>query len=117
MLSCKRSLLYATNPIGVSSTRGNADRCLSYYRMKAWGEQLDPAQQTQIRFLGDPAAEFTKSMDLDWDATGPFGGVRGKRYALKVVDGKVTEAHVEPDNAGFNGRLTSCWRWRRREPC
>ena len=53
-------------------------------------------------------SEFTKSLDLDWDATGPFGGVRGKRYALKVVDGKVAEAHVEPDNAGFNGRWTPC---------
>jgi 2-Cys peroxiredoxin 5 len=70
--------------------------------MKAWGDQLDPAHDTHIRFLGDPAAEFTKALNLEWDATGPFGGVRGKRYALKVEDGKVKEAHVEPDNAGFN---------------
>ncbi|KAL2210869.1 Redoxin [Sarocladium strictum] len=70
--------------------------------MKAWGEQLDPAQDTQIRFLGDPAAEFTKALDLDWDASAAFGNARGKRYALKIEDGKVKEAHVEPDNAGFN---------------
>jgi|SRR5687767_5549983 hypothetical protein len=75
--------------------------------MKAWGDQLDPAHDTQIRFLGDPAAEFTKALNLEWDATGPFGGVRGKRYALKVEDGKVKEAHVEPDNAGFNGKWRS----------
>lgn len=76
--------------------------------MKAWGDQLDPAQDTQIRFLGDPSAEFTKALDLDWDASVPFGNVRGKRYALKIEDGKVKEAHVEPDNAGFNGTSSSC---------
>lgn len=29
--------------------------------------------------------------------------MRGKRYALKVEDGKVKEAHVEPDNTGSSG--------------
>ncbi|ROT35767.1 putative peroxiredoxin 5, prdx5 [Sodiomyces alkalinus F11] len=68
--------------------------------MKAWGDQLDPAQQTGIRFLGDPSAAFTKALDLDFDGTAIFGGVRGKRYALVVEDGKVKSAHVEPDNTG-----------------
>lgn len=61
----------------------------------------------QIRFLGDPTAKFTKALDLDFDASGPFGGVRGKRYALKIEDGKVAEVFVEPDNAGFNGEFRS----------
>lgn len=30
--------------------------------------------------------------------------MRGKRYALKVEDGKVKEAHVEPDNTGSSGK-------------
>ncbi|KAH7273926.1 hypothetical protein FSOLCH5_001200 [Fusarium solani] len=68
--------------------------------MKAWSEQLDPAKQTGIRFLGDPTGEFTKALDLGFDAYAIFGGMRGKRYALKVEDGKVKEAHVEPDNTG-----------------
>ncbi|KAM0564479.1 hypothetical protein ACHAPJ_000693 [Fusarium lateritium] len=68
--------------------------------MKAWSEQLDPAKQTGIRFLGDPTGEFTKALDLGFEAYAVFGGMRGKRYALKVEDGKVKEAHVEPDNTG-----------------
>ncbi|KAH6996889.1 Redoxin [Ilyonectria destructans] len=69
--------------------------------MKAWSEQLDPAKQTGIRFLGDPTGEFTKALDLGFDGSAIFGGMRGKRYALKVVDGKVQEAHVEPDGTGY----------------
>lgn len=91
--------------------------------MKAWGDQLDPAKETgvcsrpprvrlkpspdilpQIRFLGDPSAAFTKALDLDFDGSAIFGGVRGKRYALLIEDGKVKEAFVEPDNTGTNGR-------------
>ncbi|EGU76380.1 Redoxin [Fusarium oxysporum f. sp. albedinis] len=78
--------------------------------MKAWSEQLDPAKQTgvpvyssnfsQIRFLGDPTGEFTKALDLGFEAYEVFGGMRGKRYALKVEDGKVSKAYVEPDNTG-----------------
>lgn len=59
--------------------------------------------RTQIRFLGDPAGEFTKALDLDFDATPIFGNPRSKRYALVIQDGKVKSAHVEPDNTGTNG--------------
>ncbi|KAF4126060.1 hypothetical protein GMORB2_1306 [Geosmithia morbida] len=71
--------------------------------MKAWADQLDPARQTGIRFLADPSATFTKALDLDFDASAILGNVRGKRYALQVKDGKVTAAHVEADNTGYNG--------------
>jgi 2-Cys peroxiredoxin 5 len=30
--------------------------------------------------------------------------MRGKRYALKVEDGKVSKAYVEPDNTGSAGK-------------
>ncbi|KJZ77175.1 hypothetical protein HIM_03496 [Hirsutella minnesotensis 3608] len=71
--------------------------------MKAWGEQLDPAGETGIRFIADPTAAFTKALDLGFDdAAAIFGGTRSKRYALKVENGKVTEAHVEPDATGAN---------------
>ncbi|WYZ34213.1 hypothetical protein EsH8_I_000489 [Colletotrichum jinshuiense] len=68
--------------------------------MKAWGDQLDPAGQTGIRFLGDPTAEFTKQLEVDFDGSAIFGGDRSKRYALVIEDGKVKSAHVEPDNIG-----------------
>lgn len=33
--------------------------------------------------------------------------MRGKRYALKVEDGKVSKAYVEPDNTGSAGEWLS----------
>lgn len=42
-------------------------------------------------------------MDLAFDATAIFGQPRSKRYALVVENGKVKEAHVEPDNTGVDG--------------
>lgn len=59
----------------------------------------------QIRFVGDPTGEFTKALDLGFDAYAIFGGVRSKRYALVVENGKVKSVHVEPDNTGTSGEL------------
>lgn len=70
--------------------------------MKAWGTTLDPSQKSGIRFLADPKGEFTTALDLAFDATAIFGQPRSKRYALVVEDGKVKEAHVEPDNTGMS---------------
>lgn len=72
-------------------------------RMKAWGEALDKDGKSGIRFLGDPHLSFTNALDLAFDGTKIFGGHRSKRYALVVEDGKIKEAHVEPDNTGVNG--------------
>ncbi len=57
----------------------------------------------QIRFLGDPSGQFTKDLDLTFDSASIFGNDRSKRYALVTEDGKVKEAHVEPDNTGVDG--------------
>ncbi|KAK8055689.1 peroxiredoxin 5- prdx5 [Apiospora rasikravindrae] len=73
--------------------------------MNAWHEQMDPVKESGIRFLGDPTGEFTRALDLGFDAPAIFGGMRGKRYALVIEDGKVKEAHVEPDNTGTNVSL------------
>ncbi|KAH6677430.1 Redoxin [Halenospora varia] len=69
---------------------------------KAWGVSLDPEGKSGIRFLGDPSGKFTEALDLAFDGTAIFGGPRSKRYALVLEDGKVTAAHVEPDNTGVN---------------
>jgi len=71
--------------------------------MKAWGATLDPEHKSGIRFLADPHCAFTKALDLDFDGAAIFGGPRSKRYALVVENGKVKEAHVEPDNTGVSG--------------
>lgn len=73
--------------------------------MKAWHDQLDPGQKSGIRFLADPAGTFTKALDLGFDLPAIFGGMRGKRYALVIEDGKVKSAHVEPDNTGTSVSL------------
>lgn len=43
------------------------------------------------------------ALDLGFDGSAIFGGVRSKRYALMIEDGKVKEVHVEPDNTGISG--------------
>ncbi|GAO18390.1 uncharacterized protein UV8b_05409 [Ustilaginoidea virens] len=70
--------------------------------MKAWAEQLDPAGETGIRFLSDPSAGFTKALDLGFDGSAVFGGVRSKRYTLKIEGGKVSKTFIEPDGTGAN---------------
>ncbi|PFH59723.1 hypothetical protein XA68_11959 [Ophiocordyceps unilateralis] len=65
--------------------------------MKAWREQMDPAGESSIRFIADPTAGFTKALDLGFDGANIFGGIRSKRYALKIDGGKVTKAHIEPE--------------------
>ncbi|KAL7619590.1 hypothetical protein AAE478_010131 [Parahypoxylon ruwenzoriense] len=70
--------------------------------MKAWGDQLDPTHESGIRFLADPSGAFTQALNLGFDGSAIFGGMRGKRYALVVEDGKVKSVHVEPDNTGTN---------------
>ncbi|ROW00184.1 hypothetical protein VSDG_03505 [Cytospora chrysosperma] len=70
--------------------------------MKAWGETLDPSATHGVRFIADAQGEFTKALDLDFDATKIFGNFRSKRYALVVENGKVKSTHVEPDGTGTN---------------
>ncbi|THZ81414.1 peroxiredoxin [Aureobasidium pullulans] len=72
------------------------------FSMKAWAHDLDADKKSGIRFLADPDCSFTKALDLDFDATPVLGNHRSKRYALVIEDGKVKEAHVEPDNTGMS---------------
>jgi hypothetical protein len=71
--------------------------------MGAWGTTLDPTGKSGIRFLADPHGELTSALDLSFDGAAIFGNARSKRYALVVENGKVTKAHVEPDNTGLDG--------------
>ena len=61
----------------------------------------------QIRFLADPSGDFTSALDLGLDGKAIFGGMRSKRYALEVNEGKVTKVHVEPDGTGVNGESSA----------
>lgn len=62
--------------------------------LKAWSEATGGGA-AGIRFLGDPASEFTKAVGLDFSAP-PAGLIdRSKRYAMLVDDGVVKVLNVE----------------------
>jgi 2-Cys peroxiredoxin 5 len=71
--------------------------------MNAWGEAH--GANGKIRMLADPLAEFTKALGLDVDAAA-LGGVRSKRYAMVLEDGKVTQLEVEPGGFGLTCSLS-----------
>lgn len=71
---------------------------------KAWGDSLlnNVVGTNQVRFLADPKGEFSKELDVLFDASKFFGNERSKRYALLVEDGKVTKTFLEPDNVSVD---------------
>ncbi len=72
------------------------------YVMDAWGKSQSAAGK--VRMLADPAGAFTKALGLDVNAAG-LGGLRSKRYAMVVEDGKITHLDVEPDGFGLTCSL------------
>ncbi|MEL6348104.1 MAG: peroxiredoxin [Myxococcota bacterium] len=71
--------------------------------MNAWGENQGVGDK--IHMLADYAADFTRAIGLDVDASGVLGNVRSKRYSMIVEDGKVTALNVEPDGFGLSCSL------------
>ena len=67
--------------------------------MKAWAKSLDADKSSGIRFLGDPAGNFTRALDVEFEAAAILGNNRSKRYALLTDNGKVTKVAIEPDNS------------------
>ncbi|MGB1239059.1 MAG: peroxiredoxin [Pseudomonadales bacterium] len=73
--------------------------CLSVndvFVMHAWGLS---ANAEQITMLADGNAEFTKALGLEKDASAFQMGVRSKRFAMVVEDGKLT--HLAIDEKGL----------------
>jgi peroxiredoxin len=71
--------------------------CLSVndaFVMGAWGK--DQGAAGKVRMVADGNGELTKALGLEMDASGFGMGLRSKRYAMVVKDGKVTELLVEP---------------------
>ncbi|XP_072030919.1 peroxiredoxin-5, mitochondrial-like [Amphiura filiformis] len=73
--------------------------------MEAWAE--NSGATGKIRMLADPQAEFTKALEMDFDASGPLGNVRSKRYSMVVVDSVIKAINVEPDNVGATCSLSN----------
>lgn len=62
--------------------------------MDTWGETTG-ATEAGIVMAGDPAADFTKALGMDFTAP-PAGLInRSKRYAMLVMDGEVKVLNVE----------------------
>mmetsp|Transcript_12551 Transcript_12551/g.20887 ORF Transcript_12551/g.20887 Transcript_12551/m.20887 type:complete len:102 (-) Transcript_12551:417-722(-) len=68
--------------------------------MKAWGKD-QKIEGTNIRFMGDPAAELTKKLDMEMTHPGPASvGIIGrcKRHAIIVDDGEVKWFAISEDD-------------------
>jgi len=68
--------------------------CLSVndaFVMQAWGQSQNAEHVTM---LADGGAEFTQAIGLGVDS-GTFGGIRSRRYAMLVRDGKVVQLQLE----------------------
>jgi len=61
--------------------------------MQAWGESQGVGDD--ILMLADGNAEFTRAMGLEMDGAGAGLGLRSKRYAAIIEDGRVTSLEVE----------------------
>lgn len=68
--------------------------CLSVndaFVMNAWGVAQNA---DHLIMLADGGAEFTNNIGLTME-TGNFGGIRSKRYAMIVEDGRVSHLNIE----------------------
>ena len=61
--------------------------------MGAWGKAQNA---DEILMLADGNGVFTKALGLEMDATGFGMGIRSKRFAMIVDNGKVSHLAVEP---------------------
>ena len=72
--------------------------CLSVndaFVMQAWGESQNAGE---VMMVADGDGAFTRALGLEMDS-GSFGGLRSRRYAMVVEDGRVTTLNVEQPKA------------------
>ena len=63
--------------------------------MGAWGEAQGAGGK--VTMLADGSGTYTAALGMELDLSGLGLGKRGKRFAMIVDDGKVTELAVEPN--------------------
>jgi glutaredoxin/glutathione-dependent peroxiredoxin len=61
--------------------------------MDAWGQSQGVGED--IVMLADGNGEFTRAMGLEMDGAGAGLGLRSKRYAAIIEDGRITSLEVE----------------------
>ncbi len=62
--------------------------------MAAWGR--DHGTEGKVSMISDGLCDFTRTVGLDQDLSSRGYGMRSKRYAMVIQDGKVEEIYVEP---------------------
>src|SRR6266571_6193711 len=65
--------------------------------MAAWGREHGATGK--ISMLSDGLCEFTRALGLEQDLSERGLGMRSKRYAMLIADGKVVDLQVEPPGA------------------
>ena len=65
--------------------------------MGAWGKDLNVGDK--ILMLADGSGEFSTAMGLSMDLTKMGMGVRSRRYAMIVKDGKIEQLFAEKPGA------------------
>ena len=61
--------------------------------MDAWGK--DRGTGDKVMMLADGNGDYTKALGLELDASGFGMGTRSQRFAIVVVDGVISQLHVE----------------------
>lgn len=67
--------------------------CLSVndrFVMRAWAEATPGCVSSGIKMVADGNGDYTKALGLTRDASGSRMGLRSKRYAAVVENGKIT---------------------------
>jgi len=67
--------------------------CNDAFVMDAWASVS--GGEGKIQFLADPNADFAKSLGMELDLIERGLGMRSKRYAMIVEDGKVTTLNID----------------------
>jgi peroxiredoxin len=62
--------------------------------MAAWGREH--GADGKVRMLSDGLGDFTRALGLGQDMSSKGYGVRSRRYAMLIEDGKVSDLNVEP---------------------
>ncbi len=98
--SAKHVPSYVENADALAAKGVDTIACLSVndvFVMGAWGK--DQKVGNKVLMLADGVADFTKKLGLELDLTARGLGVRAKRFAMVVEDGKVTHLNVEANPA------------------
>lgn len=101
--SAKHLPSYVANAQAIKAKGVDVIACMAVndaFVMAAWGK--DQKVGDDVLMVGDGSAEFTAKLGLELDLTERGLGVRSRRFAMVVDDGKVTQLNIEEDPRGMS---------------